>query len=174
MQHYRQLCDYDLNFLEEITDLLDKRLDRLHKEAGEHDDPDGWGIFDRMEHTIGVGLVVCQNYLTEIIGAADPARKTRCLALGPRHRLGHSIAEVVNAASNYVKHHPEPLVRKSNIAILESFGVWKRDPMQQGGKYDYPMGNLFFEVLDPAPDRFSTLLALLAQWRDAVIAAGYA
>lgn len=175
MQHCRQLCDYDLNFIEEITYLLDRRLDLLGREAAEHNDPDGWGIFDRVEHTIGVGLVVGQNYLTEIIGPTSTARRLRCLALGPslalgpRHPLGHSIAEVVNAAANYLKHHAEPLTSKSNIALLQTLGVWKLDPMQEDTKCDYPMGNLFFEMLAPAPDRFSTLVRLLAQWRAAVI-----
>lgn len=168
--HYRQLVDYDLQFLEEVTSLLDRKLDALDEEIESHPDPDSFGLFDRSEYTIGLGLVACQNYFTAVMGPRDRDGRARCLSLGPRHPRRHSIAEIVNAGANYVKHHPEPLTNRTAIAILDSFGVWKHDRTQVGGRLDYPMGNLLFDVLRPAPPRFSELLRRLEQWRDAVLA----
>jgi hypothetical protein len=169
--HIRSLCDYDLEFLGEIVEMLDRHLDRLDEEANGHPDPDGSGILDRMEYVSGLGLVACQNYLAAVIGTGD---KTQCLALGPKHANHHSIAEIVNAGANYVKHRAEPLTSKSNINILDAFGVWKHDATYQGGKYDYPIGNLLYAALYPLRPRFKTLLTLLQQWRDAMITAGTA
>lgn len=168
--HYRQLADYDLQFLEEVTDLLDRKLDALDEEIESHPDPDSFGLFDRAEYTTGLGLVACQNYFTAVMGPRDRDGRARCLGLGPRHPGGYSIAEIINAGANYVKHHPEPLTNKTAIAILDSFGVWKNDWTEVGGRLDYPMGNLLFDLLRPARPRFGELLRSLMPWRDAVIA----
>lgn len=154
----------------EVTGLRDRKLDALDEEIESHPDPDSFGLFDRSEYTIGLGLVACQNYLTAVMGPRDRDGRARCLGLGPRHPRRHSIAEIINAGANYVKHHPESLTNRTAIAILDSFGVWKHDRTQVGGRLDYPMGNLLFDVLKPARPRFAELLHSLTRWRDAVIA----
>jgi hypothetical protein len=170
--HIRQLVDYDLQFLDELTALLDRRLDELEREMDGHPDPDAWGFLDSWDATAGLGFVACQNYLTAVVGKGS---KKACLPLGPTHAAGDSIASIVNAGANYVKHHAEarPLDDLHLVAVMHRLNVWEWNASQErDGAISYPMGNLLFEALKPAPRRFGELLPLLERWRDAVIEAG--
>jgi hypothetical protein len=166
--HFRLLADYDLQFLEELCELLDEKLDQLDGLAREHRDPDQMGIFDRIEYIVGLGLVACQNYLTVVMGDLEKKDRPGCLQLGPMHQNGYSLAEIIHAGANYVKHHAEPLANAKSIAILEKFDVWKTNVSQVGSRFDYPMTSLFFELFEE-PANFSNLLRRLDEWRSAVI-----
>ena len=167
--HYRQMFDFDLSFLEEMVAVLDRRLQRLDREIKDHPDPDGWGLLDRSDYATGVGFIVCQNYLTAVIG--EDFDKKRSLALGPVHARGVTIASAIWAGANYAKHRPEGEPHHETVDTLRAFGVLAADPPESGRNYDYPLANLLYELLTPQPIRFATVLPLLEQWRDAVFAA---
>ena len=76
----------------------------------------------------------------------------------------HLIAAVVNAAANYFKHEPEPDLNPRTIVVLDAFA-----PRDQNGRRS--MHDLLFELLNPEPPGFRTILPLLTQWRDAVMEA---
>jgi hypothetical protein len=178
---------FDTLLLEEIADVFDRHLARLGEEAArEH--PDISNVFERQDYFVGIGFVACQAFVNEIVGtkrlsyvAIEEARKTgsaveteeskrrraerrnECLDLGPRVR-GHSIAAVVNAAANYFKHEPEPDLNPRTIVVLDAFA-----PRDQNGRRS--MHDLLFELLNPEPPGFRTILPLLTQWRDAVMEA---
>lgn len=111
--HYREMADFDLDALEELLTMLDGRLDEIDTENETCPDPDQFGQYDRSEYLIGKGFVACQTYLTEVMGHRTQKEKKALLSLGPRHSSGHSAAEIVHAAGNYVKHRAEPLANKS-------------------------------------------------------------
>jgi hypothetical protein len=194
--HFRQLYDYDLNLLTEAAELLDKHLDALEEEAKGVTDPDAAGLYDRLEYVTGFGLVACQTYVNNVVGtlrmsegAIERAkevgrhlteaeleesqrrrreRRDQCLVLGP-HAKGHSIATIVNAAANYVKHHAEPELNQGTRAVLAGFDFWNAEGGVDGTAA-YPIGSLFYDILHPQPPRFRSLLPLLKEWRDAVMA----
>ena len=103
------LDSFDLDFLKAALALVDTRLDRLDKEAEENSDwidPDSSGNLDHTEYIIGFGFVACQMYTTAIISRRKIA-KGEARALGPKHRTGRSMTELINAAANYWKHSPD-------------------------------------------------------------------
>lgn len=199
--HILQLCDHEFEFLSESASVIDCDLEVLGKEIGEHHDPDGWGLISSFESRVSLGLVACQLYLAAIIGSGKPLgfaardalgadnanatekarkglrrqrqkRKLDCLALGPRHSKGRSIAEIVHAAGNYVKHSPEEDIHTSTKQVLAPFRIWRDDTSDPEDTFDYPMTNLLSDLVKPRPHRLAPLVALLEQWREAVIASG--
>jgi hypothetical protein len=199
--HILQLCDHEFEFLSEFTGVIDRDLEVLGKEIDAHHDPDGWGLLDSFESRVSLGLVACQLYLTAIIGSGKPlgyeareklkadmanatkkdkdklrqqrqARKEACLVLGPRHSSGRSIAEIVHAAGNYVKHSPEEDIHTTTKQVLAPFRIWRDDTSDPEDTCDYPMTNLLLDLVKPGPHQLAPLVALLEQWREAVILAG--
>lgn len=170
----RQIADHDLEFFGDVAQLLDQQLDALDADIAEHEDPDSFGLFDRMESLLGLGFIAAQNYLIQVVGERRRPLRERYFALGPRSPVGSSLAEVIYAASNYAKHHPEPLANKTTIAILESFGVWSSSIFERSWRQDYPLSHLFLDLMAPRRARLSEVAKSLEEWRDAVIADEYA
>jgi hypothetical protein len=160
--------DFDLEFLTAATALVDTSLERLHAEARSSPDPDAFGIFDEAEYLTGFGFVACQTYATAVVSRSQlKGKKREALALGPKHRTGRSMAQLINAAANYWKHSPEwaldaPTTQAAQtIEVISSLGVDAGD--------SYPVANLLREILTPHRARFENLMPFLKQWRDAVL-----
>jgi len=171
MTHWRQLMDYDLQFLEELAELLDSRIDDVEEQAAHlHNEQisDPGFVIDRSEYLIGLGFVACQTYLTEVMGERLPAERIACLALGPKHN-GRPIAAVVDAAANFVKHKAEGDLRQRTRQLMEECGVLPTPP-SDGPMY--PMRGLLIDLLGDAPTTFVRLLDSLERWRDAVLNLG--
>jgi hypothetical protein len=64
----------------------------------------------------------------------------------------------------------EPLESKDSIACLKAFGVWPPNEAQEDDRYSHPMTTLLETMVQPAAPRFSNLLPLVEQWRDALLA----
>jgi hypothetical protein len=159
------ILDFDLEFLEEAAALVDARLERLGRETHANPDPDSFGIFDQIEYITGFGFVACQTYTTAVANRRK-LEKRRALELGPSHRTGRSMAQLVNAAANHWKHSPEwsldtPSTQaKQTLEVIQSLGV------DTNGSY--PMANTLHEILRPLPARFANLIPFLIQWRGAL------
>ena len=169
MTHYRHLVDYDLQFFEEVAELIDRRLDGLHKDIEATDGVmDPGFLIDHCEYMIGVGFITAQVYLNEVIATAD---RKLCLGLGPLHANGQSVAAIVSAGADYAKHSPSPPLHAPTRRILDACGVFTPD-----GQGAQPMNPLMLLLTLVTPDamRFATLVPLLVKWRDGVIAAGLA
>ena len=158
-------------FLKEITvGGIDRDLDRIQK--GPHEPWDDPGdLQDSYEDRVGLGFFACQNYQSRLIGELrDNGYRARCLAFGPKHRSGYTIASGIHSAANYVRHGYEPLESKDSIACLKAFGVWPPNEAQEDDRYSQPMTTLLETMVEPAPARFSNLLPLVEQWRNALLA----
>lgn len=160
------ILDFDLDFLRDAAALIDARLEHLHTEAKESPDPDGQGIFDHTEYLVGLGFVVCQTYMTAVVSWSK-INKRDALALGPKHRTGLSMAQLVNAAANHWKHSsewsldaPKPQAAQT-LEVISSLGVNTNDG-------SYPVANTLFQMLIPHQARFANLIPFLTQWRDAL------
>jgi hypothetical protein len=160
------IIDFDLPFLHAAVALVDGQLEILHREVKSSPDPDSYGIFDRIEYLTGFGLVACQTYATSITGVAR-VNKGKALELGPRHRTGRSMIQLINAAANYWKHSPEWSLdahtdqAEKTLETIESLGV-----VTDIGQY--PIANTLYEMLKPHNARFANLIPFLTQWRDAL------
>ena len=160
------ILDFDLDVLETAAALVDARLERQDKEAQVSSDPDSFGIFDHIEYITGFGFVACQTYAIAVMNRRQ-IDKRKALALGPKHRTGRSVAELINAGSNHWKHGPEWSLgapsnqAKQTLEVIQSLGVDTNCP--------YPLANTLHEILTPLPARFVNLVLFLTQWRDAVL-----
>ena len=162
------IADFDLDFLKSAAALVDASLERLDRESGASPDPDAFGIFDEAEYLTGFGFVACQTYLTAIASQSIlKGKKREALALGPMHRTGQSMAQLVNAAANHWKHSPEwsldtPSVQaKQTLEVISGLGV------DISGSY--PVANMLYEILTPHPARFASLIPFLTQWRNTLL-----
>ncbi len=162
------IIDFNLDFLRRAAVLIDASLDRLDRESGASQDPDAFGIFDEAEYLVGFGFVACQTYLTAIASQSTlKGEKRKALSLGPLHRTGQSMAQLVNAAANYWKHSPEwsldtPSIQaKQTLEVISRLGVDTSAP--------YPTANMLYEILTPHPARFAPLLPFLTQWRNTLL-----
>ena len=157
---------FDLDFLRHAAALVDSSLERLAREADTSPDPDSFGVFDQMEYVAGFGFVACQTYATAKVGERK-LKKGEASALGPRHRTGRPMVQLINAAANYWKHSPQwsldaPTPQaKRTLEAISSLGVdTKRD--------QYPIAHTLYEILTPHPARIASLIPVLIQWRDAL------
>ena len=159
------IIDFDLDFLGDAAALIDAGLERLDREANASPDPVEFGVFDQVEYIAGFGFVACQTYATAVVSRRK-LDKGAALALGPKHRAGRSIAQLVNAAANHWKHSSEwprdaPTSRAmQTIEVIQSLGV--------DANGSYPLANSLYEILRPLPARFANLIPFLIQWRDAL------
>ncbi len=161
------ILDFDLEFLKGAAALVDASLERLDGKARASSDPDTFGIFDEVEYITGFGFVACQTYATAVASRSKlKGRKHEALALGPKHRTGRSMAQLINAAANHWKHSPEwsldiPITQATQtLEVISSLGV------DTNGSY--PIAKMLYEILTPHPARFANLIPFLTQWRDAL------
>lgn len=159
------MLDFDLDFLRAAAALVDGSLERLDNEAKPSPDPDAFGILDQVEYITGFGFVACQAYAAAVVGRRrSKLKKWEALALGPKHRTGRSMVELINAAANHWKHSPEWTLdalspRAENIvAVISTLGV--------NASGSYPLANMLHKILTPDPARFANLIPFLTQWRD--------
>jgi len=162
------LSEFDLDFLRGAAALVDASLERLDREAGASLDPDAFGFFDKAEYLTGFGFVACQTYVTAVASRSKlKAKKRDALAVGPKHRTGQPMAQLINAAANHWKHSPEwsldtPTTQaKQTLDVIAALGV------DTSGSY--PLANMLYKMLAPHPARFANLIPFLAQWRDALL-----
>ncbi len=156
------ILDFDLDFLRAAAALVDASLDQLNGKAHASPDPDAFGIFDEMEYISGLGFVACQTYATAVASRSQLKNKKReALALGPRHRTGRSMAQLINAAANHWKHSPEwsldaPTTQAAQtLEVISSLGV--------DTDSSYPVANMLYAILTPHPARFANLIPFLTQ-----------
>jgi hypothetical protein len=124
--------DFDLPMLRELIGVWDTHLRKLNKELEQCLDPRGIGLcedlFDRAEGIVGMGFVACQWYLSTTYGCLK-IKKPDALKFGPTHPSGLTIAQIINHAANYWKHHEEwPVGKKDKsaartIAAISKLGI---------------------------------------------------
>jgi hypothetical protein len=156
----------EINTLLQLIDVLDVQLKKVDEEIKNWDiqkypDPDSYGMFDLTDGLAGMGFVTCQWYLTSTYGWYK-IDKPLALKLGPKHPSGLTIAEIINHAGNYWKHHDEWLTgknKKDSERIIEAFaklGIERED--------DYPLTNLLVEINPKREMQFAPLIPLLEEW----------
>lgn len=159
--------DLEEEFLSETVELLDSQLGRLEESAEKSGDPDGFGLYDRIEYVTGLGFVACQNYIASWVGMAKAMggiSKEDALSRGEIHRSGQPLAAIVYAAANFWKHRPdridEPKPHKATADALTQLGV----PFSA----EYAVSRFLYELVRPLPQRFNALIPFLTRWRESL------
>lgn len=163
--HDKGVFDLDLDLLAELLDAIDRQLDTVTRGWRNAEEADELGYFDRAEHITGFGFVACQAYMTATYGFLKIS-KLKALSVGPSHRTGHRVVELVNHAANYWKHHDEWPLDKSpgnQNRIKQAF-----DAVGFPVDVDYPLSGVLTELVAPKPASFAPLVQMLAIWRDAL------
>lgn len=152
------IFDFDLESLQEILHVLDTQLETINSEAANYPDADSFGTYDGVEPIIGLGFVACQQYLASTYGYLK-VEKGQALLVGPAHRSGMSVAEIINHSANFWKHHEEG-IRGTTERALQHLGFTSET--------DYVLSNVLADVVSPEPACFRSLVPLLEAWRDAL------
>ena len=161
------ILDFDLDFLRAAAALVDASLERLDGKADASPDPDAFGIFDEVEYITGFGFVACQTYATAVASRSKLKSKKRdALALGPKHRTGRSMAQLINAAATHWKPRPEWVLDAPTTQAMQTLEVISSLGVDTNGSY--PVANMLYQILTPHPVRFANLIPFLIQWRDAL------
>ncbi len=162
-----EIFDYDLEFLQELTALIDTNLGQLEARASSLPNPDAFGIYDSAEYIVGVGFVACQGYLTATYGPLQ-IRKDEALKMGPCHPGGQTVAAVINHAANFWKHHEEWALNPNSAAERRTLAALAT--VAEIDDTDNPLLSTLVSLVTPLPRRFQALLPQLEAWRNALAA----
>jgi hypothetical protein len=157
--------DPDLDMLEEMLAVVDAQLESVQRDSENTSEADQLGYFDRAEHVTGLGFVACQAYLTATYGFLK-LKKLGALSVGPRHASGQPIAEIINHAANFWKHHEEWQLDKSQgqqDRIRQAFAT-----VGFPADLDYPLSGILAELTAPQAAAFKPLVSRLEAWREEV------
>jgi hypothetical protein len=150
--------DFELPFLKELLELLDRKPAAIYARIDESPDPDGYGLYDDAEYITGLGFVACQRFINATYSPSQIA-KSAALANPPIHTNGKSVARVINAAANMWKHSNEwndatPRgMSKSTIETIESVTPYK----------DYPAFSLLYALT--GTNTLMALVPFMEEWR---------
>jgi len=159
-----KILDFDMDLLVHVAVALDGQLDSITQKSVKVLDADAFGFYDRAEHITGLGFVACQAYMAATYGFIRFPKKV-ALQVGPQHSpSGRYIADVINHAANFWKHHSEwPLCRDESRqrAIRNAF-----NDVGFPVDTDYPLSGILTELATPEDARFEVLANRLKLWRD--------
>ena len=155
--------DYDMQFLEELLELLDGHIERLSANVPEFIDADSWGVHDSTEYTVGLGFVACQSYLAATYGDLK-VEKVAALKSGPKHASGRPIVELINHAANFWKHPDEwslPSNKGRGERVCDAL-----DALFADDTCCYPVTTILQALVFARSNRLQALLPHLRAWRD--------
>lgn len=86
--------------------MLDTIVEDLDEATSRTTDPESSGVCDLSEEVLGLGFVACQRFLVAATRCHGREKQT-ALKMGPHVKGNLTIAQIVNGAANYWKHHDE-------------------------------------------------------------------
>jgi hypothetical protein len=171
------IIDFDYEFLEDGILLVDSQLDKLQRAARTSEDPDARGDYARTEHTVGLGFVICQQYL-DAYCASRGISKHETLNSGPWHHSEISMIAAVNDAANHWKHPTErdgeppneqvKMAAQSSCCKQEQARLERMRGLGINLDQSYVLVAVLSTLLSPLPARFASLLPFIERWRDDV------
>ena len=141
------IIDCDMDLLVHVVTVLDEQLDRIPERSVEIPDADALGLYDRAEHITGLGFAACQAYMAATYGFIRFSKKV-ALQLGPGHGpSGRFVADVVNHAANFWKHHSEWPFHKDVVREQAVRGAF--NDLGFSVDMDYPLNGILAELAAP-------------------------
>ena len=160
--------DYQKGLTSQLINIIDERIDELY-DLIENSHIDDESIFESIEHIVGLGFVVLQQYMTVVYGNLQK-EKEDVLPKGPKHKGGNTFAKIVNASADYWKHNSEwPLDttrnRKGKEKIEAIFKMISINGHPVSANDYYPLVNILFELSHTENRRFSAVFKKILEWR---------
>ncbi len=160
--------DYQKGLTSQLINIIDERIDELWPLI-KNSHIDDERIFEIIEHIVGLGFVVLQQYMTVVYGDFKKDKKD-ALSKEPKHKSGNTFAKIVDASANYWKHNSEwpldtPRNRKGKEdieAIFETISI--NSPISVND--DYPLGNILFELSHTEKEQFNAVFKKIQEWRN--------
>ncbi|GAB3432819.1 hypothetical protein GCM10027395_23330 [Giesbergeria sinuosa] len=149
-----------------LINMLEIQLSDLSDMCAQASDGDSYGLFDTMEHIVGLAMVAGQTYIATACGAIG-VEKSNALKMGPAHSAGRTKVEIINHAANYWKHNNEWSNRgtdRRRQAIEEAF-----DSVGFPVGTDYPLSGILTELCNPSHASIELVSEILQEWKDEVI-----
>ena len=165
------MIDFQKGLTSQLINIIDERIDKLYDliENSHIDDESIESIFESIEHIVGLGFVVLQQYMT--VGYGDLKKEKKdALPKGPKHESGNTFAKIVDASADYWKHNgqwrldtPRNRKGKEDIeAIFEMISV--NGPISVNN--DYPLVNILLELSHTEKRRFNDVFKKIQEWRN--------
>ena len=160
--------DYQKGLTSQLINIIDERIDELWPII-KNSHIDDERIFEIIEHIVGLGFVVLQQYMTVVYGDFKKD-KTDALPKGPKHESGNTFAKIVDASADYWKHNgqwpldtPRNRKGKEDIeAIFETISI--NSPISVND--DCPLGNILSELSHTEKGQFNAVFKKILEWRN--------
>ncbi len=171
--HTGSLTDYIIDYRKGLTsqliNIIDERIDELwalieNSIENSHIDD----IYENIEHIVGLGFVVLQQYMTFVYGNLQKKKK-EVLPKGPKHKSGNTFARIIDASANYWKHNSEwpldkPCNRKKKIEAI--FKMISINGHSVSVNDEYPLINILLELSHTENRRFNAVFKKILEWRN--------
>ena len=161
------MIDFQKGLTSQLINIIDERIDKLY-DLIENSHIDDESIFESIEHIVGLGFVVLQQYITVACGDFKKRKNKDVLSKGPKHKGGNTFSEIVNASANYWKHNSQWSLDKNRShkekieAIFKTISI--NSPISVDD--DYPLGNILSELSHTKNRRFNAVFKKILEWRN--------
>lgn len=160
--------DYQKGLTSQLINIIDERIDELWPLL-KNSHIDDERIFEIIEHIVGLGFVVLQQYMTVVYGDFKKYKKD-ALSKEPKHESGNTFAKIVDASADYWKHNGEWRLDtdrnrkgKEDIkAIFETISI--NSPVSVDDPY--PLGNILSELSHTEKGQFNAVFKKILEWRN--------
>ena len=159
--------DYQKGLTSQLINIIDEKIDELWPLL-KNSHIDDERIFEIIEHIVGLGFVVLQQYITVACGDFKKRKNKDVLSKGPKHKGGNTFSEIVNASANYWKHNSQWSLDKNRShkedieAIFKTISITSPISVDD----DYPLGNILPELSHTKNRRFNAVFKKILEWRD--------
>ena len=162
------MIDFQKGLTGQLINIIDERIDKLY-DLIENSHIDDESIFESIEHIVGLGFVVLQQYITVVRGDLKKERED-ALSKEPKHESGNTFAKIVDASADYWKHNGEwRLDTDRNRKGKEDIeAIFKTISITSPISVDdpYPLVKILFELSHTEKGRFNAVFKKILEWRD--------
>ena len=160
--------DYQKGLTSQLINIIDESIDELWPLI-KNSHIDDERIFEIIEHIVGLGFVVLQQYMTVVYGDFKKDKKD-ALSKEPKHESGNTFAKIVDASADYWKHNGQwpldtPRNRKGKEDIEAIFETISINSPVSVNDY-YPLVNILFELSHTENRRFNAVFKKILEWRN--------
>ena len=164
------MIDFQKGLTSQLINIIDKRIDKLYDliENSHIDDENIESIGADIEHIVGLGFVVLQQYITVACGDFKKRKNKDVLSKGPKHKGGNTFSEIVNASANYWKHNSQWSLDKNRShkedieAIFKTISITSPISVDD----DYPLGNILSKLSHTEKEQFNAVFKKIQEWRN--------
>ena len=159
--------DFQKGLTSQLINIIDERIDKLYYLIKDNHIDDE-SIFESIEHIVGLGFVVLQQYMTVVCGELKQEKKDM-LPKGPKHESGNTFAKIVDVSANYWKHNSEWSLDRNRSYEEKSEAFFKTisingHPVSVNDYY--LLVNILFKLSHTEKGQFNAVFKKILEWRN--------